>query len=103
MKVKVGLRLASVVCGTEVIVVRTEAEELDLSCGGTGLIELGAPDAHAGTPLNEPEGEGTRIGKRYVDPDGRVELLCTKPGNGALALDGTALTIKSAKALPSSD
>lgn len=103
MKVKVGLRLASTVCATEAIVVRAGADELDLRCGGAPLTEVGAPDAHAGVPLDGPDGEGTQLGKRYTDADGRVELLCTKPGDGALTLDGEALTIKAAKSLPSSD
>jgi len=46
---------------------------------------------------------GTQIGKRYVNEAGDLELLCTKPGEGSLAVGGTALTLKEAKALPSSD
>lgn len=103
MKVKVGLRLASTVCEAEAIVVRTSADDLALRCGGAPLTEVGSTEAHAGASLAEPDGEGTLLGKRYTDGDGRVELLCTKPGNGALTLDGTPLAIKSAKSLPSSD
>jgi hypothetical protein len=43
------------------------------------------------------------LGKRYVDEAGTIEVLCTKPGDGALALDGQPLEVKSAKPLPSSD
>ena len=43
------------------------------------------------------------MGKRYVDPDEKFELLCTKPGKGSLVLDGTPLDVKQAKQLPSSD
>ena len=46
---------------------------------------------------------GTQIGKRYVDEAGSVELLCVKPGKGSLSISGTALQIKDAKPLPSSD
>ena len=46
---------------------------------------------------------GTLLGKRYVDKDGTVELLCVKAGQGALAIDGVALQTKDAKPLPSSD
>lgn len=46
---------------------------------------------------------GTALGKRYANADGSVELLCTKPGRGSLALDGAPLTIKAAKPLPASD
>ncbi len=45
----------------------------------------------------------TLIGKRYVNEDESLELLCTKGGAGTLALDGTPLEIKQAKQLPSSD
>ena len=64
-------------------------------------------------PLNEePAGEaaidsdakgGTQIGKRYVDEAGTLELLCTKPGEGSLALGEEQLSLKEAKPLPSSD
>ena len=47
--------------------------------------------------------EGSLLGKRYEDETAGVEVLCTKPGPGALACDGRALTLKSAKPLPSSD
>jgi hypothetical protein len=47
--------------------------------------------------------EGTQMGKRYVDTDGTLELLCVKPGAGSLSLDQVALTTKEAKSLPSSD
>jgi hypothetical protein len=46
---------------------------------------------------------GTLIGKRYVNAAGDLELLCTKPGAGALAADGAPLAMKGAKPLPSSD
>ena len=54
----------------------------------------GAPDG---------EGDGTQLGKRYVNEEGSLELLCTKPGKGSLACGGTLLTIKGAKPLPASD
>ena len=47
--------------------------------------------------------EGTQIGKRYVDEGGTLELLCTKPGEGSLALGDQLLSLKEAKPLPSSD
>jgi hypothetical protein len=43
------------------------------------------------------------LGKRYVDESDTLELLCTKPGEGELAVDGLPLRLKSAKPLPSSD
>ena len=48
-------------------------------------------------------GEGTLIGKRYVNEAGTLELLCTASGAGPLSCDGTPMTIKAAKPLPASD
>ena len=48
-------------------------------------------------------GEGTLLGKRYVDDDAGLELLCTKAGPGTLHCDGRPLGLKGAKPLPSSD
>jgi hypothetical protein len=55
-----------------------------------------------GTPA-PGAGGGTLLGKRYVDDPTGLELLCTKPGAGELAVDGRPLTIKGPKALPASD
>jgi hypothetical protein len=43
------------------------------------------------------------MGKRYFDAELGLELLASKSGEGALAIDGKALAMKEAKALPSSD
>ena len=43
------------------------------------------------------------LGKRYVDDESDIEVLCTKAGDGALAVDGRPLVLKTAKPLPSSD
>ena len=40
---------------------------------------------------------GTQMGKRYVDADDTIELLCTKPGEGSLGLGDALLTIKESK------
>ena len=45
----------------------------------------------------------TALGKRYADPGTGLELLCVKAGTAALALNGAALPLKSAKPLPASD
>ncbi len=47
--------------------------------------------------------EGTLMGKRYVDADDTVEILCTKPGAGTLSMGDQPLVLKEAKPLPSSD
>jgi hypothetical protein len=47
--------------------------------------------------------DGTQLGKRYANDVDTVELMCVKPGQGTLTLDGSPLGIKAAKQLPSSD
>jgi len=42
-------------------------------------------------------------GKRYVNETLGLELLCTKGGEGVLAVDGAPLAIKTSKPLPASD
>lgn len=96
---KPGSKLKSAVSDVEVMVIRA-ARTGDLTCGGVPMVaersgEQPAIDpAHAGT---------TPIGKRYQDATGEIELLCVKGGEGVLAIDGTALQLKDAKPLPSSD
>ncbi len=97
---KAGTRLKSSVCTTELMVVGAPKEEVEVTCGGAPLIAMG--DEGGGTISDDAKG-GTQIGKRYVDEAGALEILCTKPGDGSLAANGVALTIKGAKPLPSSD
>ncbi|MFJ2667634.1 hypothetical protein ACIO14_25150 [Nocardia fluminea] len=94
-----GEQLASTVCGTKVVVVRAPADRAPaLACGGVDMV----PAAEA--PVVSPGGSAvTLIGKRYVNADESVELLCTAPGSGQLTCDGEPMTIKAAKALPASD
>jgi hypothetical protein len=99
---KAGARLKSSVCDTQVMVVKAPAGEHDLRCGGAPM--LGAAVTASGTANLDPaHAGGTLIGKRYVNADESIELLCTKGGKGALALDDMPLAIKEAKQLPSSD
>ena len=98
---KPGVRLHSAVCTTEVVVIAAPAGDIVLSCGGALLLEEGE-EAVAGATL-ENTGEGTQLGKRYTDEAAELELLCVKPGEGALAANNVALIIKGAKPLPSSD
>lgn len=101
MELKPGSRLKSTVCDTEVIVVKAPGGDVDLRCGGapmadpTAEVERAAPDAAAS--------EGTALGKRYVDDDETVEVLCTKPGTGSLGVGDALLKLKEAKPLPASD
>jgi hypothetical protein len=84
------------------MVVAAPKDDVEVTCGGAPLLELGA-DAAAGGPIAEGAAEGTQIGKRYVNEAGDLEILCTKPGEGSLAVGGALLVIKGAKPLPSSD
>jgi hypothetical protein len=95
---KPGTKLKSIVCDTEIIVIR--GGDIVVECGGAPMAE-GRP---ADRPAIDPAfSAGTKVGKRYVDAAGAVELLCTKAGQGSLAIGGVALAVKEAKPLPSSD
>jgi hypothetical protein len=98
---KAGARLKSAVCDTQVMVIAVPAGDVALTCGGAAMLE---PTSTAVRTEVHPEHKnGTQIGKRYVNADGTLELLCTKPGEGSLAVAGAPLKLKEAKALPSSD
>jgi hypothetical protein len=95
---KPGTKLKSAVCDTEVMVIR--GSDMIVECGGAPMGE----ERPAGeTAMSPAFAEGTQIGKRYVDQNGAVELLCVKPGKGSLSIQGVVLKTKDAKALPSSD
>jgi hypothetical protein len=95
---KPGTKLKSAVCGTEVMVIRGTDAVVD--CGGAPMSDGKPADMRA---IDPAFAEGTKIGKRYVDADGKVELLCVKAGQGTLSIGGVALQIKDAKPLPASD
>ena len=102
MQIKSGARLRSQVCDTELIVVRPLPGDLDLACGGHPLIDLKA-EPTPGLSLKEGADTGTGLGKRYTDGTNQLELLVTKPGEGALTLGDEPLVLKQAKPLPASD
>lgn len=95
---KPGTKLKSAVCDTEVMVIR--ASDGAIECGGAPMAG-NKPEALG--PISPKYAGGTLMGKRYVDADGKFELLCVKPGKGSLSVNGVALTAKDAKPLPSSD
>lgn len=98
--IKAGARLKSAVCDTQVMVIKAPAGDHDLRCGGQPMLP---PDGEGGgAPAAGLDG-GTLIGKRYVNADESIELLCTKGGAGSLSLGDTPLEVKQAKQLPSSD
>ena len=99
---KPGTRLRSAVCASEVMVVAAPDRDAELSCGGAPMLDLDAQPS-AGAAIAPDAAAGTQLGKRYANEAGDLEVLCTKPGEGTLCIDGTPLTIKGAKPLPASD
>lgn len=97
---KPGLRLKSGVCAAEVMIVKG-AGEAGLTCGGVPM--LGLDGSAAGAQAVAAEMNGCQVGKRYVNEDQSLEVLCIKPGEGSLAAGGAPLAVKQAKKLPSSD
>ena len=103
MKLKPGMRLRSQVDATEVIVVRSPADDLGVACGGQPMIDVAAEPEPGLAAAGDPA-EGTQLGKRYTLATGAaIELLVTKPGRYGLSVDGAPLGLKEAKPLPASD
>jgi hypothetical protein len=102
VKITAGSRWRSAVDTTEVVVVRAPKDEASLECGGHEMVAAGA-DGTAGASIHPDFSSGSQLGKRYCDDDAGLEVLCTKAGDGSLALEGKALHLKEAKPLPSSD
>jgi len=98
---RAGQQLVSAVDSTAVIVIKAPAAECTVTCGGVAMATAGGPVTTA--DLDPALMGGTRIGKRYVDDADTIQLLCTKAGQGTLALDGSPLQIQAAKPLPASD
>jgi hypothetical protein len=101
MQLRVGLALASAVDTTTVIVTKVPEGDVDLTCGGVPMVPKGTVAAPAAA--DPAFMQGSELGKRYLDEDGTLEVLCTKGGEASLALGGKLLVIAGAKALPSSD
>ena len=100
-QLKPGARLRSAVCTTEVIVVKAPVREIEVSCGGSRM--LGSDEDRPATGPPAAAGEPTLLGKRYVNAEEDLEVLCTKAGDGSLEVDSEPLVMKDAKPLPSSD
>lgn len=98
MQLKAGLRLKSSVCDAEVMVIKATDGD-DLTCGGAPL----SPDGADKVEGNDERMNGCLIGKRYVNAEDTVEVLCVKSGDGSLYYNGAELMTKDTKKLPSSD
>lgn len=99
---KAGTRMRSAVCTTEVIVVKAPPREVTISCGGVPMLGSDEARSEPAEPLPSAD-DPTLLGKRYVNAEDDLEVLCTKAGDGWLEVDGRRLVIKDAKPLPSSD
>jgi hypothetical protein len=102
LELRPGSRLRSAVDATEVVVVKPPIGPVDLCCGGHPMVPMGSDGEAGAAPLPDHAG-GTLLGKRYVDADETLEVLCTKPGDGSLSVGDVPLQVKEAKPLPASD
>lgn len=98
---KAGMKLRSAVCDTQIMVLRVPAEPLDIRIGGAPV--LAADETGDGAALDPALAGGSQTGKRYTDAGETMEFLCTKGGQGTIAVTGYEIGIKQAKQLPSSD
>lgn len=99
-KLKTGARLrAASGSGLQVVVIRAGDPGIELLCDGEELEVFDTASA--------PEAAGTdgplQLGKRYVDDEAGLEVLCVHAGAGEITCNGRALVQKDAKPLPSSD
>ena len=99
---KPGTKLYGACCATEYVVVKAPAGEVDLRIGGHPAVTTPG-DRDDSLAVTTDADAKPAMGKRYTDDDDTIELLCTKPGDGAAALGDAVLTQKDAKPLPASD
>lgn len=102
MKIIPGSRWKSAVCATEVVAVKAPKDDVQLECGGAAMLTAAADRPTGGAPAADHKSR-TLVGKRYGDNASGIELLCTKGGEGSLALNGRPLALREAKQLPASD
>ena len=103
---KVGTKYRSQNSTAEIIVIRGTSEEVDLTCAGASMVAVARPGTRpspAPSPAGAAEGERLAIGKRYVDGETGVEVICTTAGTGPVCIDGRPLTVAAAKLLPTGD
>jgi hypothetical protein len=103
MKPRPGQVLASTVDSATVIVVRAPGGDINLTCGGVEMWDPRCGDARPAGEADPAQLTGTQMGKRYADERTGLELLCTKPGRGTIAVNGVPLPQLGPKLLPASD
>jgi hypothetical protein len=96
-----GSRWRSVVGDAEIVVIRAPEDDVALECAGAAMVPIETTDAASGA--GGESDQPVLLGKRYELTSPAVEVLCSKPGPGPLAVGGEALAEKGAKPLPSSD
>lgn len=99
-QIKPGVRLKSVVCNGEAMVVK--GSEVVVTCGGLPMIGVDE-SADENAQANSEHMFECLIGKRYVNAEETIELLCVKAGEGSFGVDDQMLMGKETKRLPSSD
>jgi hypothetical protein len=92
---KPGTRLKSAVCDAEFMIIKAGGSD-ELTCGGVTLDE--SSEAADADKMN-----GCVIGKRYINAEESIEVLCVKTGEGSLYCNDEELMTKDTKKLPSSD
>jgi hypothetical protein len=101
---KTGQQMQSVVCSGKVIVLRAPKDEtVVLSCGGVPMVDAKSDAVQDKQAADPALLGGSVMGKRYVDAEANVQLLCVTAGEGTLTIDGRTMEIEAAKQLPSSD
>ena len=105
---KPGSRWRSAVCDTEVVVVRAPAGPVTFRIGGTGACPADAGQdrsrpARGGAQPDAALAGGTLLGKRYIDEASGLQVLCVKPGDGTITVDGRPAAIVAPRQLPASD
>lgn len=101
MMLQPGDRLLSNACDAEFIAIKAPEAELDLTIGGWP--PAASPEERVRQVVTDGHGGESRVGKRFVDPDDLLELLCIKAGDGIPAVDDQPLLVRDSKTLPSSD
>ena len=108
MDLKPGSRWRSAVCDTEVVIVRAPAGPVTFRIGGAGVFPADAghnrptPDRGGAQPDAALAG-GTLLGKRYTDEATGLQVLCVKPGDGTITVDGRPAAVVTPRPLPASD
>jgi len=102
---KVGGRYRSKNTTVEIIVVKGPKQEIAFTCAGEEMVgrEAGPRSTAGENPPDTAAEDLLVLGKRYVDSDSGLEVLCTTAGAGPVCVDGRRMAMAEAKLLPSSD